>query len=102
MADLAVVLKELEEERRSPGPSYPSNWQLGRTGSQRYTNDTEEAEAHSLSGRAEENFARAESTMGKGKAGIINIRATMSHAARHKIAAAQRARWACARLRWKK
>ena len=40
--------------------------------------------------------------MGKDKAGVMNIRKTMSQAARHRIAAAQRARWAWARLRQKK
>jgi hypothetical protein len=43
--------------------------------SYRYTNETEEAEKDSLGSRAQENFARAEGTMGKDKAGVINIRA---------------------------
>jgi hypothetical protein len=53
------------ERTRSPGPSYPSDWQLRRTPSHGYTSETEKAETDSRQQRAQEDFARAKGTMGE-------------------------------------
>lgn len=61
------------ERTRSLGPSYPSDWQLSRTPSHRYTSETEKAETDSFGRCTQEDFARAKGTMGKDQADLINV-----------------------------
>ena len=60
-----------EAGARSVESSYSSNWQLSWTDSRRYPNETEEGKTDALGSGAQEDFARAEGTVGKSESETI-------------------------------
>jgi hypothetical protein len=102
MADLAGVLKELEQERSRLDQAITVIGQLvGRNGSGRQLSAKRPRRRLSAAARRKISLAQ-KARWAKTKRSVLAPVRTMSRAARNKIAAAQRARWAKTRAQQKK
>ena len=102
MADLAGVLKELEQERSRLDQAITVIGQLvGRNGSGRQSSAKGPIRTLSAAARRKISLAQKARWAKTRRVAPTPVR-TMSRAARNKIAAAQRARWAKSRAHQKK